>query len=60
RGYARRLLAWLSNDNHARGRTPFLHVSHENLRAKQLYEQNGYQVRCDLPFWSLDRDGGPA
>jgi predicted GNAT family acetyltransferase len=57
RGYARRLLAWLSNDNLARGRTPFLHVSHENQRAKRLYEQNGYQVRCDIPFWSLDRDG---
>lgn len=55
RGYARRLLAWLSNDNLTRGRTPFLHVSHENQRAKQLYEQNGYHVRRDIPFWSLDR-----
>lgn len=56
RGYARRLLAWLSNDNLARGRTPFLHVSHENTRAKALYAQNGYHVRRDIPFWSLRRD----
>jgi len=55
RGYARRLLAWLSNDNLERGRTPFLHVSHENSRAKQLYVQSGYVHRRDIPFWSLSR-----
>jgi ribosomal protein S18 acetylase RimI-like enzyme len=53
RGYARRLLAWLSNDVLRRGPTPFLHVSHENRRAKELYEQNGYSLRRDIPFWSL-------
>jgi ribosomal protein S18 acetylase RimI-like enzyme len=58
RGYARRLLAWLSNDILGRGMTPFLHVSHENTRAKALYEQNGYQLRRDIPFWSLQRNGG--
>lgn len=57
RGYARRLLVWLSNDVIERGRTPFLHVSHENQRAKQLYEQNGYRDRPDIPFWSLRRAG---
>jgi predicted GNAT family acetyltransferase len=56
RGHARRLTAWLSNDTLARGRTPFLHVSHENVRAKHLYEQLGYRVRRDIPFWSLRRD----
>lgn len=56
RGYARHLLAWLSNDTFARGRTPFLHVSRENLRAKQLYEQNGYHDRCGIAFWSLRRE----
>lgn len=55
RGYARRLLAFLSNDVLAQGRTPFLHVSHENARAKELYLQNGYAVRGDIPFWSLRR-----
>lgn len=55
RGYARRLLAFLSNDILAQGRTPFLHVSHENARAKELYLQNGYALRRDIPFWSMQR-----
>lgn len=57
RGYARRLLAWLSNDALARGRTPFLHVSHDNPRAIALYERGGYRTRRDIPFWSLRRVG---
>ena len=56
RGYARRLTALLSNDNLARGRTPFLHVSHENTRAKRLYEQIGFDHRRDIGFWSITRD----
>lgn len=55
RGYARRLTAMLSNDILQQGRLPFLHVSYENLRAKQMYEQLGYRVRIDIPFWSLKR-----
>ena len=55
RGYARRLLAQLTNDNLERGRLPFLHVSHQNHRAKQLYEQLGYHHRRDIGFWSLCR-----
>jgi ribosomal protein S18 acetylase RimI-like enzyme len=55
RGYARRLTALLTNDVLARGRTPFLHVSHANTRAKQLYEQLGYSLRRDIGFWSLRR-----
>lgn len=57
-GYARRLLALLSNDNLARGRMPFLHVSHANDRAMRLYEQNGYRLRRDIGFWSLCRAAG--
>jgi len=55
RGYARRLLAWLSNDNLERGRTPCLHLSRENLRALRVYEQGGYLHRPDIAFWSLRR-----
>ena len=55
RGYARRLTALSSNVNLERGRTPFLHVSHENPRALQLYEHLGYAYRCDIGFWSLRR-----
>jgi ribosomal protein S18 acetylase RimI-like enzyme len=60
RGYARRLTAFLGNDTLDRGRTPFLHVSHENVRAKRLYEQLGYRLRRDIPFWSLRRDAAVA
>ena len=55
RGLARHLLVFLSNDNHARGRTPFLHVSPDNRRAIGLYERNGYRLRRGIPFWSLRR-----
>lgn len=55
RGYARRLLAFLSNDNRARSLTPFLHVSQENHAAVQLYLRNGYAMRREIPFWSLRR-----
>lgn len=55
RGYARQLTAWLTNESLARGVQPFLHVSHENPRAKGLYEQLGYRVRRDIGFWSLKR-----
>ncbi|WP_363798208.1 GNAT family N-acetyltransferase [Lysobacter firmicutimachus] len=56
-GYARRLLLFLANDNHARGRIPFLHVSRENPRAIGLYERNGFELRRDIPFWALRRAG---
>jgi GNAT superfamily N-acetyltransferase len=55
RGLARRLLAHLSNDLLARGDVPYLHVSPANTRAKQLYAQNGYRFRVDLPFWAVRR-----
>ncbi|SDW69160.1 GNAT family N-acetyltransferase [Lysobacter enzymogenes] len=57
RGHARRLLAFLANDNHARGRIPFLHVSHENPRAVELYLRNGFELRRDIAFWSLRQAG---
>ncbi len=55
RGLARRLLAHASNAIFVAGETPFLHVSPANTRAVQLYEQNGYRRRIDMPFWSLRR-----
>jgi predicted GNAT family acetyltransferase len=55
RGYARRLLAMLTNDNLERGRMPYLHVSQHNRRAISLYLRAGYQHRRDIPFWSLCR-----
>jgi len=55
RGFARRLTALLANDNMDRGRMPFLHVSHDNVRAKRMYEQLGFRHRRDIGFWSLRR-----
>jgi len=55
RGYARRLVALLSNDILECGRLPFLHVSQQNHRAKLLYEQIGYSHRREIAFWSLGR-----
>ena len=55
RGYAGRLTAWLANDVLASGRVPFLHVSHENARAKSLYERLGFRWRRDIPFHALRR-----
>jgi ribosomal protein S18 acetylase RimI-like enzyme len=55
RGYARRLTAMLTNHTLQRGSAAFLHVSHENPRAKGLYQQIGYRHRRDIGFWSLRR-----
>jgi GNAT superfamily N-acetyltransferase len=54
-GFARRLTGLLANDNMDRGRMPFLHVSHDNVRAKRMYEQLGFRHRRDIGFWSLRR-----
>jgi GNAT superfamily N-acetyltransferase len=56
RGYARRLTALLSNDNLARGRTPFLHVSHANTRAKAMYQRIGFHLRRDIGFGAIVRE----
>lgn len=53
RGYAQRLLAELTNACYDDGRLPFLHVSHENMRAKSLYERMGYVHRTDVLLWSV-------
>ena len=45
----------LANDTLERGNTPFLHVSHENTRAKRLYEQIGFRHRRDIGFSALRR-----
>jgi ribosomal protein S18 acetylase RimI-like enzyme len=55
RGYARRLVALLTNDILNRGDVPFLHVSHRNARAKALYEYLGFRWRCDVALVSVQR-----
>lgn len=55
RGYARRLMAMLTNDILDSGRVPFLHFSHENDRAKSLYERIGFSFRTDIPLLAVSR-----
>ena len=55
RGFARRLMALLTNDLLARGLQPYLHVSHENARAKALYLRVGFRVRREIGFFALRR-----
>ncbi len=50
RGYARRLIALLTNAILDRGDQPFLHFSHENTRAKALYTGLGFVFRADVPL----------
>ena len=55
RGYARRLVALLTNDILNRGDVPFLHVSHRNARAKALYEYLGFRWRSDVALVLVQR-----
>ena len=57
RGYAQQLVAMLTNDILDSGRVPFLHVSHENVRAKALYERLGYSFRADIALVAMKRVG---
>lgn len=57
RGLAQRLVALLTNAILDEDLQPFLHVSHQNTRAKALYERMGYRHRADIPLWSLLRVG---
>jgi ribosomal protein S18 acetylase RimI-like enzyme len=58
RGFAAQLVAAISNASIDRGLTSFLHVSHENVRAKSLYERMGFVDRAAVPLWSLQRVAG--
>ena len=55
RGYARRLIAMLTNAILDGGELPFLHFSHENVRAKSLYERIGFSFRTDIPLLVVTR-----
>jgi ribosomal protein S18 acetylase RimI-like enzyme len=58
RGYARRLIALLANRILLEaGEQPFLHFSHENTRAKALYERLGFKFRRDVPLLVATRGG---
>jgi predicted GNAT family acetyltransferase len=43
----------LVNDILARGFTPFLHVSEQNVRAIAIYERLGFTTRARIELWLL-------
>ena len=49
-GYARQLVSCLVNTILSEGNTPFLHVMHDNERAKAIYEDLGFVERRRLPL----------
>ncbi len=51
RGYAGFLVSLLVNDILARGFTPFLHVSEQNVRAIAIYERLGFTTRARIELW---------
>jgi ribosomal protein S18 acetylase RimI-like enzyme len=55
RGYARRLIAELTNAILDGGELPFLHFAHENVRAKALYERLGFEFRADVQLHVVTR-----
>ena len=55
RGYARLLVAHLSNRIREEGLTPFLHVEESNLRALALYSKLGFVERRRLPLLVVTR-----
>ena len=57
RGYARRLIATLTNAILDGGELPFLHFSHDNTRAKSLYERIGFSFRTDIPLLVVTHPG---
>lgn len=59
RGYARRLVALIGNASLERGLIPFLHVAHDNSRAKALYERMGYVHRTDIALRAAERPVDP-
>jgi len=56
KGYAQVLMKELMRRIRSRGETPFLHVREDNVRAVQIYERLGFQVRVLLHYVLLRRD----
>jgi predicted GNAT family acetyltransferase len=55
RGFARQLVAHVSNKNLTRGIIPFLHVAQSNERAVRLYQYLGFSTRRNIDFTKFCR-----
>ena len=60
RGYAGALVCVLAQAVIDQGAVPFLHVSPENRRARDLYRSLGFFDRCELPLVKVRTGGGEA
>jgi GNAT superfamily N-acetyltransferase len=55
RGYARRLMRKLIRLEILRGQTPFLHVMHDNVQARDLYAKMGFRDHRQMPLRVVSR-----
>lgn len=53
KGFAKQLVAFVSNTIFEDGKTPFLHVAENNLGAKKLYEKLGFDLRGKINLWGV-------
>lgn len=55
RGYAKQLVAFVSDKIFEDNKTPFLHVAESNTGAKKLYEKLGFVHRGTINLWGVKR-----
>lgn len=53
KGYAKQLVAQVSNQIFKENKIPFLHVAHTNIGAIKLYEKLGFETRRKISFWNF-------
>jgi len=53
KGFAKQLVAFVSDKIFDDGKTPFLHVAETNLGAKALYEKLGFRHRGKINLWGV-------
>ena len=53
KGYAKQLVAFVSEKIFDDGKTPFLHVAENNSGAKKLYEKLGFDLRGKINLWGV-------
>ncbi|MCF2446793.1 GNAT family N-acetyltransferase [Dyadobacter sp. CY345] len=57
KGYAKQLVAHVSQKNIEQKAVPFLHFVTSNIRAGKVYEILGYTERRIIPFWQIQYKG---
>jgi GNAT superfamily N-acetyltransferase len=54
KGYAKQLVAFVTNKIFEENKLPFLHVAETNIGAVKLYEKLGYETRRKMSFWHYE------